>query len=58
MNMAAVVTADMCTACGICVDDCPQGCFDLGDVAVVARPDDCTDCGICVDACPNGAISL
>jgi len=56
--MAAVVNPDDCTACGICVDDCPNGCFDLGDVAVNARPEDCTECGICVDACPTGAISL
>jgi len=56
--MAAVVNPEMCTACGICADDCPQGCFDMGDVAVLARPEDCTDCGICIDVCPNGAITL
>jgi len=52
-----VVDNDVCTACGICVDECPQGVYDLGDVAVMARPDDCTECGICIDSCPNGAIS-
>ena len=56
--MAAVVNPDMCTACGICADDCPNGCFDIEDVSVNARPDDCTECGVCVDGCPNGAISL
>ncbi|MCL2491460.1 MAG: 4Fe-4S binding protein [Coriobacteriia bacterium] len=56
--MAAVVKADDCTACGICVDDCPNGCFDLADVAIMARPEDCTECGICADACPTGAISV
>lgn len=53
-----VVNADMCTACGICADDCPNSCYDIEDVAVLSRPQDCTECGICVDACPNGAISM
>ena len=51
------VNEEMCTACGICVDDCPEGCYDLEDVAKLARPDDCSECDICVDACPNGAIT-
>jgi NAD-dependent dihydropyrimidine dehydrogenase PreA subunit len=53
-----VVDNDTCTACGICVDDCPEGCYDLGDVADLARPDDCTECGICVDSCPNESITM
>jgi NAD-dependent dihydropyrimidine dehydrogenase PreA subunit len=52
-----VVDSNLCTACGICVDECPSGCYDLEAVAVLARPDDCTECSICVDACPNGSIS-
>lgn len=53
-----VVDPNLCTACGICVDDCPQGCYDLGSVAELNRADDCTECGICVDSCPNGAIAM
>lgn len=53
-----VVDPNLCTACGTCVDECPNGCYDLEEVAVLARPDDCTECGICVDACPSGAISM
>ncbi|MCL2324745.1 MAG: ferredoxin family protein [Actinomycetia bacterium] len=53
-----VVNKDLCTACGTCVDDCPNGCYDLTDVAVLARPDDCIECGICVDDCPSGALSM
>ncbi|MDP2401457.1 MAG: 4Fe-4S binding protein [Actinomycetota bacterium] len=53
-----VVDKDLCTACGICIDECPQACYDLEEVAVLARPDDCTECAICVDACPSGAISM
>lgn len=53
-----VVDADLCTACGICTDECPSGALDLEDTAVLARPDDCTECGSCADSCPNGAIEL
>ena len=53
-----VVNSDDCTACGICVDECPNSCYDLEDVAVFARPDDCTECGDCADACANGAITM
>lgn len=53
-----VVDASLCTACGICVDECPTSALDLDDAAVLAREDDCTECGTCVDTCPNEAISL
>ncbi len=53
-----VVDADLCTACGICVDECPTSSYDLGEVAELNRPDDCTECGACVDACPSAAITM
>ena len=53
-----VVDPNSCTACGICVDECPNSVIDLEDVAKIARPDDCSECGTCVDACPNGAITM
>lgn len=53
-----VVDPDLCTACGICVDECPTSALDLEDIAVLARPDDCTECGTCADVCPNEAIEL
>jgi NAD-dependent dihydropyrimidine dehydrogenase PreA subunit len=52
------VDDSMCSACGTCVDSCPNGCYDLMATAVMARPDDCTECGVCVDDCPSGAISM
>jgi len=55
--MAAVVNEDLCTACGVCRDECPQDAITVAEVAVV-NPDLCTECGVCVDACPNDAISL
>jgi NAD-dependent dihydropyrimidine dehydrogenase PreA subunit len=53
-----VVDPNLCTACGICVDECPTSALDLEDTAVLARPDDCTECGTCADVCPNEAIEL
>ena len=53
-----VVDPDQCTACGICVDECPSSALDLEDTAVLGRPDDCTECGTCEDVCPNEAIQL
>jgi NAD-dependent dihydropyrimidine dehydrogenase PreA subunit len=54
-----VIDQEMCTACGVCVDECPESALDLvDDVAVLGRPDDCTECGTCVDSCPNGAITI
>ncbi len=58
MTAPVKVDSNLCSACGICVDECPNGVIDLEDVAVMARPEDCTECGICVDACPNGALTL
>ena len=53
-----VVDPDLCTACGICVDECTTSALDLEDIAVLARPDDCTECGTCESVCPSEAITL
>lgn len=53
-----VVDPDLCTACGICVDECPTSALDLEDIAVLTRPDDCTECGTCESVCPSEAITL
>jgi NAD-dependent dihydropyrimidine dehydrogenase PreA subunit len=53
-----VVNADDCSACGICVDECPNGALDLEDIVKLARPEDCDECGSCADACPSGAITV
>ena len=49
---------EACTACGHCVDICPnQANFINGTIAVIQR-EKCTGCGKCVDACPNEVRSL
>ncbi|TDA67209.1 MAG: 4Fe-4S dicluster domain-containing protein [Clostridia bacterium] len=46
-----------CLACGICMDECPNGAISEGDDIYVINPDVCDDCGTCTDVCPNeGAI--
>ena len=52
-----VIDADECIACGVCVDDCPQGVLELQDVATVVDEDSCIACGVCQDNCPAGAIT-
>ena len=47
---------DACTACGACIEACPQGILSAGPDA---RPllsfsnDECTFCGACAEACPE-----
>lgn len=52
-----IINADECSACGICVDSCPQGVLEIvGDTSVVVNEDACIACGDCMDDCPMGAI--
>ena len=54
--MAVKIDAGECIACGVCVDECPQGALTVDDVCVVDE-DSCIECGICIDSCPSNAIS-
>ena len=43
---------DACTACGACVEACPQNIIALGNgLPVITFTDECTACGRCADAC-------
>lgn len=71
---AAYVQYDLCRACGMCVNACPQKLIELvpydsrfwvscrsKDKGPVVRSHcqvGCIGCGICVKNCPNNAISL
>ncbi|MFC1694236.1 ferredoxin [Candidatus Latescibacterota bacterium] len=58
--MKAKVDPDLCTACGLCVDICPD-VFELNDVAEVIAdpvPGDSEDCVIeAEESCPVEAIT-
>jgi len=55
-----------CKACGICVQDCPQGVLQLAPERITAKgfhPAElakagCTGCGICTIVCPEAAITV
>ncbi|MEW6685842.1 MAG: 4Fe-4S binding protein [Candidatus Edwardsbacteria bacterium] len=52
--MAYVIT-DVCTSCGECVENCPNGAIVEGE-GKYEITEDCVECGACLDACPVGAI--
>jgi NAD-dependent dihydropyrimidine dehydrogenase PreA subunit len=54
--MAYKINADLCTACGTCIDECPVEAISPGDVYSI-DPTTCTDCGSCADVCPVEAIN-
>jgi ferredoxin len=42
-----------CTACGLCVKNCPTGALALVNNLPVMDFEKCIDCGICVHKCPT-----
>ncbi len=55
--LVAVVDADKCIGCGICVQSCPVEAIDMEEIAEIDR-EKCNGCGRCVIDCPQEAISL
>ena len=55
----AVIDAESCRRCALCVPTCPLGALSgrRGEVPVVDEGL-CIGCGICVEACPFNVISL
>jgi len=59
-NFYAEVNADLCSACGTCVERCQTGAMKLDDEKAVSVVDlaRCLGCGLCVASCPTEAIEL
>ncbi len=55
--MAYFIDPEECTACGVCIDECPVEAIVEGDDFYTIIADECTDCGACADVCPVEAIS-
>ena len=51
---------DLCKACGICIELCPDKVFDRDKLGnpVLARPEDCSQCLLCELHCPDFAIEV
>ena len=60
--LVAIVDADACTACGMCLEACPYGAIEMGSSgessAAVISESGCKGCGGCVPVCPENAIDL
>ena len=53
-----VINEDDCSACGICVDACPNGVLEIvGDAAEPVNDENCDACATCMEECPMGAIT-
>ena len=51
--------ADRCTACEICIDNCPGTALTLGENDVpVVNLDRCFGCGVCATGCPSEAVAM
>jgi 2-oxoglutarate ferredoxin oxidoreductase subunit delta len=57
---AILVDLELCKACGICIELCPEHVFDRDDLGqpVVARLADCTVCAFCERHCPDFAVDI
>ena len=54
-----VVDPEGCDGCGICLDVCPRGVYELeSEKAVVSDAEKCENCTACFKQCPPQAISI
>jgi NAD-dependent dihydropyrimidine dehydrogenase PreA subunit len=56
MNLPKV-NPDICTGCGICIENCPVQAIELIDDKAFINESECTNCRLCESVCPVGAIS-
>ena len=50
------INLEMCTGCGICVDECGVGAISMEDQNANINDDECIRCGVCHDVCPTDAV--
>ena len=54
----AKIDADLCVACGECIDRCQMDAIEEGEDVSNIIDERCIGCGLCVSTCPEEAISL
>ena len=52
----AVITPDLCTQCGLCLELCRFSA--ISEETFEVDPMECEGCGVCYDLCPEGAIDF
>jgi coenzyme F420 hydrogenase subunit beta len=52
----AVIDADRCVQCGVCVAACPTDSIGLGEDDLPRLVKMCTGCSLCWDFCPRGGL--
>jgi energy-converting hydrogenase A subunit Q len=51
------VSDEKCIGCGVCIEECPVNCIELGSPSPVCISEECVYCGKCVQTCPVQAVS-
>lgn len=57
-DFMAVVDADLCAACGDCLERCQFGALALPEDQCLVDIGRCVGCGLCVMVCPTEALHL
>jgi electron transport complex protein RnfB len=58
-NFIAWHDADLCSACGLCLEICPMDALvSESDGSIAHHKERCIGCGLCVSVCPNQAVGL
>ena len=53
-----IINDEDCTACGSCVEACPNEVLAIEDTCVeVINEDGCVACEACIEECPLGVIT-
>jgi len=50
------IDKELCTGCGICIDECPVDTIVMTDSVTEIEMDGCIRCAICHGICPTDAI--
>lgn len=53
------IDIELCTACGDCIEACPEDALSLSEAHKVLLDEErCAYCADCEDICPTGAIAV